>query len=503
MDYLQLGITPINDQNAEGEDVRYDEEFELLEAEMAKLVSPTIAESIDWDRVIKLSQNILEKKSKHLLVAVYLSYALIKKNGIESLAVGSGVVANLLKNYWETLFPQKRRMKGRINAIEWWLDKIVHELEHIDTIEVQEDIKNESLSNLKEIDDFLNEKLEEAPLFYNLIKSVDMKFTLKEVQKEIQVEEKVVEIVEEKETLVKKEPASEPMSEEKKETRESTPRKSFSKSNDLEKDLEGVVENLNQITASLLESKDYRSELFIANRAFAWLDIENLPASEKNITMLNPPDSQEIELIESLYNDAKYEALLWSAESRITTYLFWLDLHFYVATALEKLGFTLASRSIHTQVEYFIEKLPNVENLKFSDSLPFANKKTKKWLQKEKAKVEVSPVLGSVSDEEFSSMDAISKKIHQASSVEEEVLYTIKMCRFLLKEENRTLIEIYTKKLLARIEEYSTERWNPTIALEAYTLSVESLRTIEADDAVIDAIIEKIALLKPSVVDTL
>ena len=173
MDYTQLGITPIDEQNPAGEDVKYDEEFELVESELSKLTSPSSSGEIDWDMVAKTSHNILETKSKHILVAVYLSYALYKLRGIDGLNDGVKIIADMLENYWETLYPPKRRLKGRINAIEWWLGKISKDLEAMDDEVVQSDKKEILVANLERIDNFLNEAIDDAPLFFNLIKLLD------------------------------------------------------------------------------------------------------------------------------------------------------------------------------------------------------------------------------------------------------------------------------------------------------------------------------------------
>ncbi|NOR58843.1 MAG: type VI secretion system protein TssA [Sulfurimonas sp.] len=366
MDYSKLGITPINEQNPSGEDVKYDEDFELLEVEISKLTSPSAASGIDWDKVVELSSSILESKSKHILVAAYFSYGLFKKRSIDGLVDGVKVLADMIENYWESLYPPKRRIKGRVNAIEWWLNKVAQELENTESFEFDNDKKTDLIANLKRIDDFLNQELDDAPLFYNLIKLLDMKLTPQAEEEQTIVEEKVVEKI--------------PTQKSNKQTQ--------TISKNVEQDFAATVNNLNMLTGQMVQAKDYRSELFMINRAFAWLDVDETPTSEKNITMLNPPDTQEIELLSKLYDEKNYEDLLWAAESRITTYLFWLDLHYYVAESLKNLNHTEVSDAINQQILYFTKKLPNLENLTFSDSTPFASKTTKKWLRsKEPQKV--------------------------------------------------------------------------------------------------------------------
>jgi len=330
MDYTKLGITPINEQNPAGKDVKYDEDFELIESEMSKLTSPSASGLIDWNKIIKLSCTILQTKSKNLLIAVYLSYALYKQQGLDGLSDGVKVLADILEYYWETLYPPKKRLKGRINAVEWWLEKISKDLENLDDTLIQSDEKDNLIKNLHRIDDFLNEHLDNAPLFYNLIKLLDMKL-LSDSQDKIQ-----------KEVIAKESVKSPSLSNETPKQVDKEPQKL---SSNVEDDFKATINSLNILIGQMIEEKDYRSELFIINRAFAWLDIDEVPSSEKNMTMLPPPEAQEIELLNSLYDEKKYETLLWAAESRITTYLFWLDLHYFVAQSLKHLQHIEASQN--------------------------------------------------------------------------------------------------------------------------------------------------------------
>ncbi len=493
MDYNNLGITAISEENPSGVDIRYDEDFELIEAQISKLTSPSASSKVDWEVVSKLSSKILESKSKNILVTVYFSYALFKQHGIDGLVDGVKVLVDILQNYWETLYPPKKRMKGRINAIAWWIDKISKDLENLNETEIESQKKTALIENLQKVDDFLNEAIDDAPLFYNLIKLLDMKLIIQQSElKEEAVAEKTQEGL--------KEEVDEPLEEKK---TQKVKREVSSLSGNLEDDFKATVNSLNILTGEMIEAKDYRSELFMINRAFAWLDIDEPPSSEKNMTMLNPPDTQEIELLASLYDEKKYEALLWAAESRITTYLFWLDLHYYVAESLEQLNHKEASLVVYEQASYFIKKLPNLEKLTFSDATPFASKATRKWLKPKELKQESTTTTTNESEDDtnFTSIDALNDRMNRSSSVQEEVLCNIEICKFLLLGKSSTLISTYTQRLLDTIEIYKTDKWNPKIAIEAYSVSIECLKVIDEDSEILDSLLRKIALLKPSLVD--
>ncbi len=479
MDYSKLGIVPINEQNKAGKDIKYDEDFEKIEFEISKLTSPSASNEVDWALVVKLCEGILKDKSKNLLVSAYFSYALFKTRAIDGLADGIKVLADMIESYWNDLYPPIRRIKGRINAIEWIIDKISKELENIDNFEIDIVKKDDFINDLKRVDDFLNENVENAPLFYNLIKLVDMKLVTKTLKPQEEMIEKVLEVEEKVEQTEQK-------------------------NGDNEKDFDTLVSSLNMLTGKMIESKDYRSELFIINRAFSWLDIDELPSSDKNVTMLPPPDTQEVDILKKLYEEKSYESLLWAAESRITTYLFWLDLHYYVFESLKNLGFAQAAQTVKEQTLYFINKLPKLQNLSFSNSMPFANKITKQWLSLKKKSKDIKEMAESsdIQDIEcnLKGIDKLCELISKSSCVEDEVLYNIKICRCLATGSNTTLIVVYVKKLLDKIKEYKIQEWSPKIALDSYLASVECLEKI-GEDELLEQLYNKIALLKPSLID--
>ena len=511
MDYKTLATAPISAEEPAGTDVKYDEDFEKIEAEVAKLSSPTESGTLDWALVVKLSEEILAHKSKNLLVAVYLSYALLKQRGIPGLIDGIQVIAEMLETYWETLYPPLRRIKGRMNAIEWLLDKVSKELEKAPAIVVEQAQKDAFMADLKKIDDFLNDKVEDAPLFYNLIQLADMKLTSAEVPSAPPEPQEAQERPQETQPESQELPTpTEDAQEERANVTPSaaavkaSPHPSAQSDDDAQHTFESMVNDLNILTGEMIAAQDYRSELFMINRAFAWLDIETLPASEEQVTMLPPPDTQERELLQKLFDAHDYSALLWAAESRITTYLFWLDLHYYVADALRSLGFTQASDVVLQQTRYFVEKLPGVQRLTFSDKTPFADERTKAWLRSTAQTTETEMHTHTVTAQEEVPCDApgidrLSYLIAHSESVEQEVLYNIALCHCLAATADPILITTYTKSLLRRIDTYKTQQWNPQVALDAYTAALACYQSLETPpDAELETLYEKIALLKPS-----
>lgn len=124
----ELGTRPVSDAAPAGESVRYEAEFEQLSAEIEKL-SSVEQTPVDWRVVCELAERLLRDKGKDLLVASYLAIGLLERQGYPGLAAGVDVLAGLCDNFWDGLFPELRRLRARINALEWFAGRLEKVLE--------------------------------------------------------------------------------------------------------------------------------------------------------------------------------------------------------------------------------------------------------------------------------------------------------------------------------------------------------------------------------------
>ena len=116
-------IAPLSTTNPCGESARYEPEYEALQAEIAKQESLN-PEPVNWGQVIDDAKSILEAKSKDLLVASYLCYGLFERQGYEGLASGVQILLKFIQQFWEDLYPEKKRLRGRVAAASWLVDKL-------------------------------------------------------------------------------------------------------------------------------------------------------------------------------------------------------------------------------------------------------------------------------------------------------------------------------------------------------------------------------------------
>jgi type VI secretion system protein ImpA len=122
---LELMLQPISEENPSGENMRYsgiyDEIAEARRADDDAAQGEWVTELkvADWRKVIDLAVPTLEKDTKDLQIAAWLSEALVKQFGFSGLRDSLKLMSGLQDKFWETLHPEidEGDMEGRANAV--------------------------------------------------------------------------------------------------------------------------------------------------------------------------------------------------------------------------------------------------------------------------------------------------------------------------------------------------------------------------------------------------
>jgi len=123
-----LGTKGVSDAAPGGESVRYEPEFEQLSNEIEKLTSVEQT-PVKWRVVVDLASGLLKDRGKDLLVASYLGAGLFDQRGYAGLAAAIDAINGLVDNFWDGLFPELRRLRARVNALEWLAARLEKVLE--------------------------------------------------------------------------------------------------------------------------------------------------------------------------------------------------------------------------------------------------------------------------------------------------------------------------------------------------------------------------------------
>jgi type VI secretion system protein VasJ len=536
MNLPALGTSPISAENPAGEDVRYQPVFEDLQAEVDKLSSPSAAAaSIDWQKISTLAAEILSNQSKDLLVASYFCVAQIHLFRIPGLEIGLQVSIDLLENFWDTLFPQLRRMKGRIAAIDWWIEKCESAVLQILPDTIDETLKKRICAQCVHIDKILEQHLPDSPATLHSIVRV-----IEEIPSEASLPAPSPADKPEPESITvpdpdtpsptqQREPSSPvpdhpPPTEETGQEETVTPvlKTSLPEPNaqpaplsvagtsptgpekDSTESMYDLLRNL-QYTASALLGQDLSNPMSYRLLRFSlWSTLEDLPPDTDGITILPPPDLQTTAQLLDLFNSGNWTSMVTAAEYWLPEYIFWMDLNRFSIVALENLGpqYLKAAACLAQETAFFMARLPGLTALKFSDGTPFANKDTQDWLQSISRQGTALPLdqvsmaegntstpgtarISEVSQhaqnllKDNNLIDAVSlfqQEMRLAFSLREKMLWRLALCRFLIQSPHASLAMPHFDKILEDIQTYRLEEWDPMLALQGLKIMWSGLQ---------------------------
>jgi len=489
MELAELGKQPIRPDQPAGDDVRYDPQYEELQAEVDKFSSPSASGAVDWDKVVKLSSDILSQKSKDLLVASYLAIALIQTKKFEGVEIGSRIYRDLVEGHWDALFPTKARMRGRVAAIEWWAEKAEGVLEQLPKGPFAEERINALNENLQKVDQLLAEYLEEAPSIRPLL---DFAGSLEAIA-----------------------PPPEPKAHEPKPA-SAAPRPPEGSLGTLGAEPsavtaeEGPVEITSTETAITVLEKalgdvarvaDFYREESLSNpmayrlsRVAAWSALDSLPPSEGGRTNIPPPYT--VDSLRGLLGEGQDEALLKAAEQNLVEHIFWLDLNFWSSEALARLGegHEAAAEAVRGETALLLRRLPGLEDLKFSDGTPFAADDTREWLKglsaggggaaEGSAGAAADPAAKGVRQAreliaEGRTAEAVRKMqqgLRGGGSRKDAFHWRVALCRLLVETPEARHALPHIEEILKEIDLFRLEEYDPELALKGLKVAWDGFR---------------------------
>lgn len=516
--HSDLGKTPVSEALPAGADLTAEPLYEQLSIEIKKLSSPTAEGSIDWRTIQNLATEILGTKSKHILVACGLSIAWYHTAGWHGFAEGVQVVKDLLLTYWEQCFPDKKRMRGRRNALVWWKEQIDRLIETSKGEQWDSDARLALLDALGEIDRFLGEQMEDAPFFRSTIQAISTLIT-----------EAPAAEPESPPLLAVQEPASPPLRADSETGTAATSMGAGTKKESPppaenvspEKNFARGSEFLRLAATQLLQNDPFHPLAFRINRIVAWFPIETLPPASEGTTLLPPPDDQLVSSLRNLAESGNWLGLLQAAEAQMRLHLLWFDLSRYVAEALDRLGKALASEGVAYETWLLTRRIPGIEKLAFSDGTPFADQATRDWLkelhsvQGKGGKTAVNTIQGDqdlaeklVEAQGLAKDNKLSEALHvlrqglkTAGGGRERLLWTMGLCQLLCRQQHAALAFPFSETLLAQLDHYCLEQWEPELAEDALEVAYQVLRLQGKDEdgsQRMNAVLNRLALLNPA-----
>ncbi|MDN4502250.1 type VI secretion system protein TssA [Alteromonadaceae bacterium BrNp21-10] len=386
-----LGKTPISDAAPAGEDAKYDDNYEAMVAELAKLEAVSAENPIDWEVVNDLAIGILENRSKDIVAACYLAHGLYQKQNLSGFNAGLNVISDMLITYYDDLFPPVKRIKARANILSWLAEKTEPLITALDpTVKDFESLQT-CLDHINNIQTVCDEKMaDKGPAIGGLKRAVRNWRDHLKVEVDKQAKQQAAAAQSAAEPAAENKTAEAPKTNTPTAPKPSTPTAAAiapaAPVSDMgsPQDVKAAVKSILDVSRKIAQFKREQNigdpAAYSLLRTSIWLQIERLPPAESGVTQLPEIEPDRQRLLQNLLESGDYANLLTAAESAFCDSMFWLDAHRYAASALEGLGHTNAQQAVALSTQHFVNCFPGITELKFVSGTPFANDMTKLWL---------------------------------------------------------------------------------------------------------------------------
>jgi type VI secretion system protein VasJ len=263
-------------------------------------------------------------------------------------------------------------------------------------------------------------------------------------------------------------------------------------------------------------------------RTAAWSLVSAPPPESNGQTRIPPPAPQIRRALLDLRESGNWNALIMSAEQRLSQFIFWFDLNRFSAEALASLGngYQNACEAVCQETAFFIYRFPTLAELSFADGCPFADPETRQWLNDIAIGANSVAAAGAAMSEPAAAAPktdhmantwakaqglAKKKKLPQAvrlfqtelkncDSQQEALMWRSALCRILIGSKRTDMALPHLELILNDIETYRLVNWDPQLALDGLKL-VWTGYTQHTDKEVkrnAQAVLSQIAKLDPA-----
>jgi type VI secretion system protein VasJ len=342
-DWLQ----PIRADAPAGDDIAYDDSFQSIKEEVAKL------SDIDDALIIEASERLLKQRAKDVRIAVYYVYGRMRRDGAEGIASGFELLAALVDRFGETLLPA--RAASRRSAFEWLCGSTF--ADRLDSVHGLTDDKLErALSALALIDERVATWPEaERPTLAPLYRRFEGRIESPSFVGDAAVEQP-----------------------------QKSPSTALPASSEV-KSTSDLLDRVRQMTKFLREQPQGYLAAYRLMRCVRWDTLTEAPPSDSaGKTRLIAPRTEVRASLKRLLLQKQWTQLLEQVESAFAEGAnhFWLDLQYYAFVAQEQAGgeYAPVRETAATDCALMLERLPGLEHLLFADATPFADDATLEWI---------------------------------------------------------------------------------------------------------------------------
>jgi type VI secretion system protein VasJ len=364
-------LDPIPGPAPTGKDARMEPAYEEVTKEIEKLSALTGAKVV-WPTVVDKGSEILKGISKDLRIASFVAYGMYDTEGLDGLATGAITVAEMMEAFWPTMFPDAARIKGRVGALKWLLDKLSEALPSRQ-VAAKDKAAVETLQvAVKRLAEVARAKFgNDCPGFGPTLEAVErLKASLPAADAP-------------KPAAPPPTPAAAPQAEAPRPAEAPKPAAAPAAATDPAK----AAEFLRQVGQSLIDTATALRKANVTDavsyrilRVGLWIHMAKAPDAPGGKTQIPALGADVRTRLEKLASESNWAELLDAAESTLPKARFALDLHRYTALALQSMGATPARNAVVAEVATLLRRMPEVPDFKAVDDTPLCSAETKAWI---------------------------------------------------------------------------------------------------------------------------
>jgi len=469
---LSILLSPIPGDNPMGQNINYDPEFDLIKAEIGKIGE------IDYEVLETAALSILKSKSKDIRVMAFLSFGYLRNERWEELADIFEGFAQLAAQSFDSLFPERERAKEQ--GIKW-----LNEQKYTDMIAVKTPANadhahivrlRESLAKIKPL---LEQKFPQSSAFPAALFSAAQKW--------------------EAATKPKAEQAS---------GAGGTSGAGVQGSEPMETPAQAQATG-RKIALFLIEKEPQKPMGYRLLRSLRWDILEKVPPSEAGKTQIAGPSNEQRAFFQSIISKNEWQNALLACQKAFASggNHLWIDLQRISALSCKNLGnaYDSVREAIIAETGLFIKRIPEIQDLNFSDNTPFCDMVTKDWISQEvqpyfsirsgghQQNTSPGAMDGGSLDEEAKqvnsmvaggkveqALDFLHKQIRESSSERDNFRRSILLGRLLVSNKRPDIAIAILESLDEKVAAYNLDRWDPALAVEAWILLHEAYKAGKA-----------------------
>ncbi len=504
---------PLSADAPSGTDISYEPEFDEVRGEIDKLTAMA-GEAPNWALVVSAGEELLKEKTKDMRLVIWVAAARMKQGGWEGLAAGIAGVDAVCRAQWDTMFPPLKRAKARGKLAGWLGDMILaHYGDYVPSAQDKAGIDVVEVM-FTQLDELLTEKLDAKYEGMGPIRSLlrDKNRMLPATVAPAAVASPAAispqpgtaapapaaalpVAVAAPQPVVQASPAAPAMAPPQAPT--------MSGAADVLPALRSLGKGIVEAARHLRQADPSAAWAYRLARIGIWLAVKQTPPAEGGKTKIPAPQANDSSRLQSLFEGQQWGELLNHAEGLTGRFLFWLDLHRFVAIALDRQGarYQEAKEAVIHEVLNFVRQHPQVLELSFNDGTHFANEATKTWLEEEQSQRAPSganagsgtSVQLDEEEEELRARFQTARELALGGKVAEGLSLAIQLSRrskdarstfrakletaqLALKASKPELARPLLDGLVAEAETHGLEHWEPTLCAELYAALLKSRR---------------------------